>query len=100
VGISSLFLIDFTKHLVGLDPYIFTRHINFPWLTLQQLAQADRNIAQVRAHVVRQRQIVLDLLLADQPREEAASLLERLEESLRAFERQRQLILDRFQRAE
>jgi F0F1-type ATP synthase membrane subunit b/b' len=69
-------------------------------LERQQLAYADRNIAQARAHVVRQRQIVLDLLLADQPREEAASLLERLEESLRAFERQRQLILDRFQRAE
>jgi F0F1-type ATP synthase membrane subunit b/b' len=69
-------------------------------LERQQLAHADRNIVQARAHVVRQRQIVLDLLLADQPREEAASLLERLEESLRAFERQRQLILDRFQRAE
>jgi hypothetical protein len=69
-------------------------------LERQQLAHADRNIAQARAHVVRQRQIVLDLLLADQPREEAASLLERLEESLRAFERQRQLILDRFQSAE
>ena len=67
-------------------------------LERQQLAHADRNIAQVRAHVVRQRQIVLDLLLADQPREEAATLLERLEESLRAFERQRQLILDGFRR--
>lgn len=39
VGICTLFLIDFTKHLVGLDPYIFTRHINFSWLILQQLAQ-------------------------------------------------------------
>jgi len=39
VGISTLFLIDFTKHLVGLDPYIFTRHINYSWLTLQQIAQ-------------------------------------------------------------
>jgi ABC-2 type transport system permease protein len=39
VGISTLFLIDFTKHLVGLDPYIFTRYINYSWLTLQQLAQ-------------------------------------------------------------
>jgi len=40
VGISTLFLIDFTKYLVGLDPYIFTRDINYAWLTLQQLAQA------------------------------------------------------------
>jgi ABC-type transport system involved in multi-copper enzyme maturation permease subunit len=39
VGISSLFLIDFTKHLVGLDPYIFTRYIDFSWLILQQMAQ-------------------------------------------------------------
>jgi ABC-type transport system involved in multi-copper enzyme maturation permease subunit len=39
VGISTLFLIDFTKHLVGLDPYIFTRYINSSWLTLQQIAQ-------------------------------------------------------------
>jgi len=39
VGISSLFIIEFTKHLVGLDPYIFTRDINYSWMTLQQLAQ-------------------------------------------------------------
>ena len=39
VGICSLFLIDFTKHLLGLDPYIFTRYITYSWLTLQQVAQ-------------------------------------------------------------
>jgi ABC-2 type transport system permease protein len=39
VGISSLFLIDFAKHLVGLDPYIFTRYITYSWLTLLDLAQ-------------------------------------------------------------
>jgi ABC-type transport system involved in multi-copper enzyme maturation permease subunit len=39
VGISLVYLIDFTKHLVGLDPYIFTRHIAYPWLIVQQLAQ-------------------------------------------------------------
>jgi ABC-2 type transport system permease protein len=39
VGITSLFLIDFTKHLIGLDPYIFTRDINYSWLTLQQMTQ-------------------------------------------------------------
>jgi ABC-type transport system involved in multi-copper enzyme maturation permease subunit len=39
VGISTLFVIDFTKHLVGLDPYIFTRYIEYPWILLQQLAQ-------------------------------------------------------------
>jgi ABC-type transport system involved in multi-copper enzyme maturation permease subunit len=39
VGISTLFLIEFTKHLVGLDPYIFTRYIEYSWLILQQVAQ-------------------------------------------------------------
>jgi len=39
VGISSLFLINFTKHLVGLDPYIFTRYIDYSWLNLLQIAQ-------------------------------------------------------------
>ena len=39
VGICLLFIIDFTKHLVGLDPYIFTRYLTYSWLVLQQLAQ-------------------------------------------------------------
>jgi ABC-type transport system involved in multi-copper enzyme maturation permease subunit len=39
VGISTLFIIDFTKHLMGLDPYIFTRYINYSWLNLLQIAQ-------------------------------------------------------------
>jgi hypothetical protein len=39
VGISTLYLIDFTKHLVGLDPYIFTRYVGFSWVMLQQAAQ-------------------------------------------------------------
>ena len=39
VGISSLFLIEFGKHLVGLDPYIFTRYINYSWLKLLEVAQ-------------------------------------------------------------
>jgi ABC-2 type transport system permease protein len=39
VSISTLFIIEFTKHLAGLDPYIFTRYITYSWLTLQQIAQ-------------------------------------------------------------
>jgi ABC-type transport system involved in multi-copper enzyme maturation permease subunit len=39
VGISGFFLIDFTKHLAGLDPYIFTRYIDYSWLNLLQIAQ-------------------------------------------------------------
>jgi hypothetical protein len=38
VGISSLFIVDFTKHLVGLDPYIFTRYMDFSWRMLKQMA--------------------------------------------------------------
>jgi ABC-type transport system involved in multi-copper enzyme maturation permease subunit len=39
VGIGTIYLIDFTKHLVGLDPYIFTRYIGYSWQILQQVAQ-------------------------------------------------------------
>jgi len=39
VGISTLFIIEFTKHLMGLDQYIFTRYINYSWLTLLSVAQ-------------------------------------------------------------
>jgi len=39
VGISSLFLVDLTKHLLGLDPYVFTKYIGHSWVVLQQLAQ-------------------------------------------------------------
>ena len=39
VATSLLFLIEFTKHLVGLDPYIFTRYITYSWLTLLEFAQ-------------------------------------------------------------
>lgn len=39
VGISTIFILDFTKHLVGLDPYIFTRYIGYAWTTLSQVAQ-------------------------------------------------------------
>jgi ABC-2 type transport system permease protein len=39
VAISTLFIIEFTKHLVGLDPYIFTRYINYSWLNIGLIAQ-------------------------------------------------------------
>ena len=40
VAIATLIVIDLTKHLAGLDPYIFTRHITYPWLNLLQMAHA------------------------------------------------------------
>ena len=39
VGISTLFIVEFTKHLAGLDPYLFTRYITYSWLNLLQIAQ-------------------------------------------------------------
>lgn len=39
VSIGTLYIIDFTKHLVGLDPYIFTRYISYPWQIFQLMAQ-------------------------------------------------------------
>jgi ABC-2 type transport system permease protein len=39
VAISTLFIIEFTKHLVGLDPYIFTRYISYAWLNIGLIAQ-------------------------------------------------------------
>jgi ABC-type transport system involved in multi-copper enzyme maturation permease subunit len=39
VSISTLYLIDFTKHLVGLDPYIFTKYTGYSWQIMQQAAQ-------------------------------------------------------------
>lgn len=39
VATSSLLIIDFTKNLIGLGPYIFTKDIGYPWVVLLQLAQ-------------------------------------------------------------
>jgi ABC-type transport system involved in multi-copper enzyme maturation permease subunit len=38
VGLGMVYLIDFTKHLVGVDPYIFTRYISYPWQVLHHVA--------------------------------------------------------------
>jgi ABC-type transport system involved in multi-copper enzyme maturation permease subunit len=39
VAISTIYLSDFTKHLVHLDAWIFTKYINYSWIVLQQAAQ-------------------------------------------------------------
>jgi ABC-type transport system involved in multi-copper enzyme maturation permease subunit len=39
VAIGTIYLIDFTKHIVGIDPYIFTRYIGFSWRIFNQVAQ-------------------------------------------------------------
>ena len=38
VATASLLIVDFTKNLVGLEPYIFTKDIGYPWVVLLQLA--------------------------------------------------------------
>lgn len=38
-GIGTVYIIDFTKHLVGIDPYIFTRYITYPWQIMHQVTQ-------------------------------------------------------------
>jgi ABC-type transport system involved in multi-copper enzyme maturation permease subunit len=39
VTIGTIYLIDFTKHIVGIDSYIFTRYIGFSWRIFNQVAQ-------------------------------------------------------------
>ncbi|HSU53543.1 MAG TPA: ABC transporter permease, partial [Candidatus Dormibacteraeota bacterium] len=39
VAICTMYLLDFTKHLLRIDPYIFTKYIGYPWQVLQQMAQ-------------------------------------------------------------
>jgi ABC-type transport system involved in multi-copper enzyme maturation permease subunit len=39
VGIGTVYIIDFTKHLVGLEPYIFTKYISYPWQILLNVSQ-------------------------------------------------------------
>jgi hypothetical protein len=61
----------------------------------QHLVQADRHIAECKAHIAQQRKLIeMEISKGHSPKV-ADSMLLALEESLRAFERHRQLILDR-----
>ena len=64
----------------------------------QHLDQAYRHIAELKAHIVRQRAIVNYALDTGQQSEMAESMLLALEESLGAFEKHRELVLDQFKR--
>jgi hypothetical protein len=59
----------------------------------RHLAQANRHIAEVKLHIARQRKAIEKLKAGNHSTEIAESMLIALEESLRAFERHRQLIL-------
>ena len=39
VGIATVYIIDFTKPLFGVDRWIFTRYISYPWQVMHQVAQ-------------------------------------------------------------
>ena len=39
VAIGTIYVIDFTKHIIGIDPYIFTRYIGYSWRVFNQVAQ-------------------------------------------------------------
>ena len=39
VGIATVYIVDFTKPLVGADRWIFTRYISYPWQVMHQVAQ-------------------------------------------------------------
>jgi len=64
----------------------------------EHLDQAYRHIAELKAHIVRQRVLLKDALDTGQPSELAESMLHALEGSLRIFEKHRQLVLEQLRR--
>jgi len=64
----------------------------------EQLDQAYRHIAELRAHIVRQRVLLKDAHDTGQPSEVAESMLHALEGSLGIFEKHRELILEQMGR--
>jgi hypothetical protein len=61
----------------------------------EDLAEADRLITDCMNHIARQREIITIRYEQDLPADVAESMLRALEESLRAFEKHRQYIIDR-----
>jgi hypothetical protein len=64
----------------------------------EHLAQANGHIAELKVQIVRQRVILQYALDTGQPPQMAKSLLHALEESLGAFEKHRELVLDQLMR--
>jgi hypothetical protein len=64
----------------------------------KHLAQANGHMAELTVQIARQRVIVKYALDTGQPSEIAGSPLRALEESLRAFEKHRELVLDQLKR--
>jgi tRNA isopentenyl-2-thiomethyl-A-37 hydroxylase MiaE len=64
----------------------------------QHLVQANGHIAELKVQIVRQRVIVKYALDTGQSSQMVESLLHALEESLGAFEKHRELVLDQLKR--
>ena len=63
----------------------------------EHLAQADRHIAETKDRIARQKEVIAELERGLHETDLAVSMLRTLEQSLRAFELHRELILDRLQ---
>jgi hypothetical protein len=66
----------------------------------EHLAQADRLIADCLNHIALQREIIATEYEQGIPTDLAVSMLRALEESLRAFEKHRQYVVDQLKHAE
>jgi hypothetical protein len=63
-------------------------------LLQEHLAQANRHIVEAKRHIAHQRKFIEELAHDGEETELAEDLLETLEETLAAFERHRQVILE------
>jgi len=66
----------------------------------KHLVVIDRHIAECKNYIARQRELIERAIQRGRSTEVAETTLEALETSLRAFERQRRLLLDRLKERE
>jgi len=69
-------------------------------LERKQLVETDRHVAECKNYIAKQRELIDRAIQRGHSTEVAETTLEALEESLRAFERQRQFLLDRLKERE
>ena len=69
-------------------------------LERKHLVETDRHIAECKAHIATQREFIERAIQQGRSTEVTETTLEALEVSLRAFERQRRLLLDRLEERE
>jgi hypothetical protein len=69
-------------------------------LERKHLVETDRHIAECKAYITKQRDLIERAMQRGRPTEVAEGTLEALEASLRALERQRQRLLNQLQKGE